>query len=228
MTERKQLEEAIAALEVQRGILGDAVVETALAPLRERLAALDAEPETGVHTAIQPAASRAGERRVVTILFCDVKGSTAMAEQLDPEEWAGIIQRALEYVTEPVRRHGGTVAEVRGDGILAFFGAPVAHEDDPQRSVIAGLEILESIQFFHEQIKRARGLDFNVRVGIHTGLVVVRDIGSEEQVEYTAIGDAVNLAARMEQTARPGTLQISHQTYRLVEQIFDFEPLGEV
>jgi len=228
MTERKQLEEAIAALEVQRGILGDAVVETALAPLRERLAALDAEPETGVHTAIQPAASRAGERRVVTILFCDVKGSTAMAEQLDPEEWAGIIQRALEYVTEPVRRHGGTVAEVRGDGILAFFGAPVAHEDDPQRSVIAGLEILESIQFFHEQIKRARGLDFNVRVGIHTGLVVVRDIGSEEQVEYTAIGDAVNLAARMEQTARPGTLQISDQTYRLVEQIFDVEPLGEV
>ncbi|HEX7976558.1 MAG TPA: adenylate/guanylate cyclase domain-containing protein [Anaerolineales bacterium] len=84
----------------------------------------------------------------VTILFCDVKGSTAMAEQLDPEVWAGIINSALKYLTEPVNRHGGTVAEVRGDGILAFFGTPVSHEYDPQRFVIVGLEILEGIQVF--------------------------------------------------------------------------------
>src|SRR3990172_312064 len=223
MTERKQLEEAIAALEVKRGILGDTIVEKALAPFRERLAELDAESKTSAQTTTQLADSPAGERRVVTILFCDVKGSTAMAEQLDPEVWAGTIHHALEYLTGPVRRHGGTVAEVRGDGILAFFGAPVAHEDDPQRSVITGLEFLEGIQVFHEQIQRERGLDFKVRVGIHTGLVVAGEVGAGQQVEYTAIGDAVNLAARMEQTAQPGTVQISEQTYRLVEQIFDFE-----
>ncbi len=228
MTERKELLEAIAALEGKRGILGEAVVEKALIPLRERLAALDGDSSSGARTAIHPSASHAGERRTVTILFCDVKGSTAMAEQLDPEVWAGIINPALEYLTEPVRRHGGTVAEVRGDGILAFFGAPVAHEDDPQRSVIAGLEILEGIRIFHEQIKQARGLDFNVRVGIHTGLVVAGEAGAGQGGEYTAIGDAVNLAARMEQTARPGTVQISEQTYRLVEQTFECEALGEI
>ncbi|HEX9596033.1 MAG TPA: adenylate/guanylate cyclase domain-containing protein, partial [Anaerolineales bacterium] len=228
MTEREQLEEAIAGLEGKRGILGDAVVEKALAPLRERLAALGPKSRTGVHTAVQPTASLVGERRVVSILFCDVKGSTSMAEQFDPEVWAGIINQALEYLTEPVRRHGGTVAEVRGDGILAFFGAPVAHEDDPQRSVIAGLEILDGIQAYREQLRRERGLDFNVRVGIHTGLVVVGEVGTEGQVEYTAIGDAVNLAARMEQTAWPGTVQISEQTYQLIEQLFECQPLGEL
>jgi len=232
MKEREQLEQAIAALEAQRSVLGDTVVEEALASLREKLAALN-KPTSELFTELGrveagETASLTSERRVVTILFCDVKGSTAMAEQLDPEEWAGIIQRALEYLTEPVRRHGGTVAEVRGDGILAFFGAPVAHEDDPQRSVIAGLEILEGILVFQEQIKRERGLEFQVRVGIHTGLVVAGEVGKGQQVEYTAIGDTVNLAARMEQTARPGTVQISAQTHRLIEHMFECEPLGEI
>ena len=228
MTEREQLEEAIAALEVKREILGNAIVEKALAPLRERLAVLDAEAKPDFHTARQPTSSLSGERRVVTILFCDVKGSTAMAEKLDPEAWAGIINQALEYLTEPVHRHRGMVAEVRGDGILAFFGAPVAHEDDPQRAVLAGLEILEGIRIYHGQVMRESQLDFNVRVGIHTGLVVVGEVGLGEQEGYTAIGDAVNLAARMEQTARPGTVQISAQTYRLVEHIFECEPRGEI
>ncbi|HLF31452.1 MAG TPA: adenylate/guanylate cyclase domain-containing protein, partial [Xanthomonadales bacterium] len=232
MKERKQLEQAIAALEAQRPVLGDTMVEAALQSLREKLTALDelhGEPfaDPG-RDAAREAASFTGERRVVTILFCDVKGSTAMAEQLDPEVWAGIIQPALGYLTEPVSRHRGTVAEVRGDGILAFFGAPVAHEDDPQRAVLAGLEILEGIRAYREQLQRGRGLDFQVRVGIHTGLVVVGGVGTEEQVEYTAIGDTVNLAARMEQTARPGTVQISEQTYKLVEQVFECKPLGEL
>ncbi len=231
MKEREQLEQAIAALEAQRPVLGDSVVEEALTLLREKLAGLNeplGEPfaEPGKVKA-REAASLSGERRVVTILFCDVKGSTAMAEQLDPEEWAGIIQRALEYLTEPVRHHGGTVAQVMGDGILAFFGAPVAHEDDPRRAILAGLEILEGIQAYRAQLERGRGLDFNVRVGIHTGLVV-GGVGTEEQGEYTAIGDAVNLAARMEQTARPGTVQISAQTHRLIEHMFECEPLGEI
>ncbi len=228
MTERDRLEQAIHLLETQRDVLGDAVVETALAPLRAKLTALN-ETLAGPGSVDASAPSPFdGERRPVTILFCDVKGSTAMAEKMDPEEWARTIQRALEYLTEPVRRHDGTVAEVRGDGILAFFGAPLAHEDDPQRAVLAGLEIIEGVHTFQEELQRERKLEFNVRVGIHTGLVVVGEVGTKQQEEYTAFGDTVNLAARMEETAQPGTVQISAETYRLVEQTFDCEPLGEI
>ena len=169
-----------------------------------------------------------GERRIVTALFCDVVGSTSMAEQLDPEEWAEIMNEAFGLLTEPVTRYEGNVARLMGDAILAFFGAPVAHEDDPQRAILAGLDIVEGIGPFREQIKREYGLDFNVRVGINTGPVVAGDVGSAQGGEYTAMGDAVNLAARMEQTAQPGTVQVAGDTYKLVAPLFDFEPLGEI
>ena len=173
-----------------------------------------------------------GERRVVTILFCDVTGSTAMAEQLDPEEWAEIMDEAFDYLTRPIQYYEGRVARLMGDAILAFFGAPVAHEDDPQRAVLAGLEIIAGIQPFCEQIRKEYGLEFNVRVGINTGPVVVGEIGAGQgrdfAGEYTAMGDAVNLAARMEQTAQPGNVQISAFTYRWVAPFFDFEDLGEI
>ncbi|MBI3243398.1 MAG: AAA family ATPase [Chloroflexi bacterium] len=169
-----------------------------------------------------------GERRIVTVLFCDVKGSTAMAEKLDPEEWAEIMNGAFERLISPVYRYEGTVARLMGDAILAFFGAPIAHEDDPQRAVLAGLDIVEGIQPYREQIKRERGLDFNVRVGINTGLVVVGEVGSDLRVEYTVMGDAVNLAARMEQTAQPGTVQISGHTHKLIAPLFEFESLGGI
>lgn len=168
------------------------------------------------------------ERRIVTILFCDVKGSTAAAESMDPEEWAEIMSAAFEHLIPPVYRYEGTLARLMGDAILAFFGAPIAHEDDPQRAVLAAVEILESIQPFCEQLKRERGLDFAVRVGINTGLVVVGEVGSDLRVEYTAMGDAVNLASRMEQTAEPGTVQISANTHRLIAPLFEFESLGGI
>jgi class 3 adenylate cyclase/tetratricopeptide (TPR) repeat protein len=229
VTERDQLEKAIALLEAQRDELGDAVVEAALGPLRARLTALSRQRnEPLVEDNAHSTSPFDGERRTVTILFCDVKGSTAMAEKLDPEEWARVIQSAMGYLIEPVHRQDGTVAEVRGDGILAFFGAPLAHEDDPQRAVLAGLEIVASIRTFQEQLQRERTLDFDVRVGIHTGLVVVGEVGRELQIEYAAYGDAINLAARMEQTAQPGTVQISAQTYQLVRQAFTCEALGEI
>ena len=164
-----------------------------------------------------------GERRTVTVLFCDVAGSTAMAEQLDPEEWAEIMNDAFHYLTGPIERYEGTVARLMGDGILAFFGAPVAHEDDPQRAVLAGLDIVQGIGTFREEITREYGLDFNVRVGINTGPVVVGEVGSEFAGEYTAMGDAVNLASRMEQFAEPGTVQVAENTYALIEPLFDFE-----
>ena len=170
--------------------------------------------------------SMQGERRTVTVLFCDVAGSTAMAEQLDPEEWAEIMNDAFQYLTGPIERYEGTVARLMGDAILAFFGAPVAHEDDPQRAVLARLDIVEGVGTFREEITRVYGLDFNVRVGINTGPVVVGEVGSDFAGEYTAMGDAVNLASRMEQSAEPGTVQITEDTYRLIAPLFEFEDLG--
>ncbi len=185
-------------------------------------AKLDAVRDTGPRRSVEP------ERRIVTVLFCDVKGSTALADQLDPEDWAAIMNDAFTYLITPVYRYEGTLARLLGDAILAFFGAPIAHEDDPQRAVLAGLEIIEGIQEFRERMRRERGLEFNVRVGINTGLVVVGDLGSDLRVEYTAMGDAVNLASRMETTAEPGTVQISESTYRAVARLFEIDALGSI
>jgi class 3 adenylate cyclase/tetratricopeptide (TPR) repeat protein len=172
--------------------------------------------------------SMAGERRIVTVLFCDVKGSTSLAEMLDPEEWAAIMNGAFKHLIEPVYRYEGTLARLMGDAILAFFGAPIAHEDDPQRAVLAGLGIVEGMKEYREHIKRQYSFDLNVRVGINTGLVVVGEVGSDLRVEYTAMGDAVNLASRMEQSAEPDTVRISGNTYKSVANLFQFKPLGEI
>jgi len=142
-----------------------------------------------------------GERRVVTMLFCDVNGSTAMAETMDPEEWTEIMNGAFERLIAPVYRYEGTLARLMGDAIFAFFGAPIAHEDDPQRAVGAGLDIISGIASYKEDVRARHGLDLDVRVGIHTGPVMVGQVGSDLRLEYTAMGDAVNVAARMEQTA---------------------------
>ena len=167
-----------------------------------------------------------GERRTVTMLFSDVQGSTAAAEQLDPEEWAEIMNGAFEHLIAPVYRYEGTLARIMGDAILGFFGAPISHEDDPERAVLAGLEILEGTEGYATEVRERYGVDFGVRVGINTGLVVVGEVGSDLHVEYTAMGDAVNLAARMEQTAEVGTIQITGNTQKLIAPLFDFEPLG--
>ena len=169
-----------------------------------------------------------GERRIVTMLFCDVEGSTAAAEQLDPEEWAEIMNGAFEHLIAPVYRYEGTLARLMGDAILAFFGAPIGHEDDPRRAVLAGLDIIEGIAPYREEVKKRWGMDFNVRVGINTGLVVVGEVGSDLRVEYTALGDAVNLASRMEQTAEAGTVQITDNTQRLIATLFEFEDIGGI
>jgi class 3 adenylate cyclase/tetratricopeptide (TPR) repeat protein len=169
-----------------------------------------------------------GERRVVTILFCDVKDSTDAAGRLDPEDWTEIMNGAFEYMIRAVYKYEGTIARLLGDAVLAFFGAPLAHEDDPQRAVLAGLDIVSSIDPYCEQMQRRWGIGFNVRVGINTGLVVVGAVGSDLRVEYTALGDAINLAARMEQTSTPGTVQIAHETYKLVKSQFDVEELGRI
>ncbi|HJS28162.1 MAG TPA: adenylate/guanylate cyclase domain-containing protein [Anaerolineales bacterium] len=177
-----------------------------------------------------------GQRRLATILFCDIKGSTPLAEQIDPEDWAELIQGAFGVIIPAIRRYEGTVARLMGDAILAFFGAPVAHEDDPYRAVRASLDIQRDYRPYYEQISaglRQRGIvmdesDFDVRIGIHTGLVVLGEVGVAGSVEYTAIGDAANTAHRMQETARPGTIQVSEETYREVAPYIQAEPLGGI
>ncbi len=170
-----------------------------------------------------------GERRVVTILFSDIKGSTSIAENLDPEEVLEIMNGAFEILIEPITRYEGTLARLMGDAILAFFGAPIAHEDDPDRACRAALDILEGAKIFGERLDREKGIKgFNVRVGINTGLVVVAEVGADLRVEYTAMGDAVNLAARMEASADPGTILISEETYKLINNKFVTDDLGPI
>jgi class 3 adenylate cyclase/tetratricopeptide (TPR) repeat protein len=169
------------------------------------------------------------ERRVVTILFSDVKGSTLMAKDLDPEDWTEIMEGAFEFLIEPVYRYEGTLVQLMGDAVLAFFGAPTAHEDDPERACRAALEILEGAKRYAARLQEERGIrGFDVRVGINTGLVVVGEVGSDLQVEYTAMGDAVNLAARMEGAAEPGTALITEETHKLVAPLFETQALGSI
>ena len=226
MSEREDLEQAIATVEAQRATLGDTSVDAVLEGLRQKLVGMTAAQSQSLPLTTERTSG--GERRIVTVLFCDVTGSTALAEKMDPESWAEIMDQAFDYLTEPIDRFDGTVARLMGDAILAFFGAPKAHEDDPQRAVQAGLAILKNIQPFREKLRRDRGLEFNVRVGINTGLVVTGRVGSGLHEEYTALGDAANLAARMEQTAEPGTIQITEKTFRLVSSQFECVLLGEI
>ena len=167
-----------------------------------------------------------GERRVVTVLFCDVRGSTTMAEALDPEDWSEIMDGAFRFLTEPVTRYDGTVARLMGDALLAYFGAPTAHEDDPERAILAALDMHDAVPAYRERLRRERGIgEFDIRVGINTGLAVVGDVGGAG-IEYSAMGDAVNVAARLQSAAAPGEIVVGDATRKRVEGLFEFAPLG--
>ncbi len=172
-------------------------------------------------------ASVAGERKPVTILFTDIVGSTSLAERLDPEEWKEIVSGAHQRVGEAIYRYEGTIAQLLGDGVLAFFGAPITHEDDPIRAVRAGLDIQHAIGEYARELKGYVD-DFQLRVGINTGTVVVGSVGNDMHMEYLAIGDAVNLAARLQSEAKPGHVLISDATAKRVKAAFELNGLGEI
>lgn len=172
--------------------------------------------------------SMEGERRTVTMLFADIQGSTSAAERLDPEDWAEIMNGAFEHLIAPIYRYEGTLAQLRGDAVLAFFGAPIAHEDDPVRALRAGLEMVEAMAGYSHEVEAKWGFPTHVRVGVNTGLVVVGAMGSDLRVEYTALGDAINVAARMEQTADPDTVRVTERTISLTGGVFETEELGGV
>ena len=172
------------------------------------------------------AAHLAGERKIVTCLFADVVGSTTLAERFDPEDWTNIMNRAFDRISPTIYRYEGTIARLLGDAILAFFGAPVAHEDDPARAVRAALDLLEAVRRYADEARPRHNIEFQMRVGLNTGPVVVGDVGSNLKFEYTAMGDAVNLAARMQSAARPMSALISENTYRFIAPVFDCADLG--
>ncbi len=175
---------------------------------REKLAALQA----------QLAPTSTEERRLITILFTDIVGSTALAERLDPEEWRKIVAKLHETVGNAISQHHGTVAQYLGDGLLAFFGAQGSHEQDPENAIRAALEAQTAVA------KLDRANPIRIRIGIHTGLVIVGELGAELHKEFSATGDAMNLAARLQSAAPPGGILISDDTYRYVRGVFDVTP----
>jgi class 3 adenylate cyclase len=171
--------------------------------------------------AVTPARAATSERRPLTILFADIAGSTTIAEKLDPEDWTVLVQQAFDRLNTIASRYGGTVARLMGDGVLVFFGAPVAHEDDPERAVRCGLDMVREIEGLGGPAHAEHSVPLQVRVGINTGPVVVGMVGSDVAREYTAMGDAVNIAARMQASAPPGGVMITAATYKFIAPLVD-------
>ncbi len=168
-----------------------------------------------------------GERKTVTALFADIKGSTELEQDLDPEEARAIVDPALKLMIDAVRRYDGYIVQSTGDGIFALFGAPVAHEDHPQRALYAALRMQEELKRYSARLREAGNLPIEARVGVNTGEVVVRLIATGDgHTEYTPIGHTTNLASRMQALAPTGSIAISEQTRKLVEGYFALKPLG--
>ena len=169
------------------------------------------------------------ERRIVTIMFVDIVGSTSLSESRDPEEVIDIINSAFKIICRPIQNHDGTIARFMGDGLLCFFGAPESHEDDPVRACSAALDIISGICSYSKTLINKFGVDdFSVRIGINTDLVVVGEVGTDFRVEYTAMGDGVNIAARLEQKAEPNSVLISDKTKKFIESKFSVSSLGDI
>ena len=167
------------------------------------------------------------ERRVVTAMFADLVGSTALAERLDPEDAKVIVNDAVTRAIAAVEAFGGTVKDLAGDGVLSLFGAPTAHEDDAERAVRAALRVIQEISAYADEVERAFGVSgFGVRVGVDTGPVVVGQIGAGSRVEYGALGDAVNTAARLQALAEPGHVVIGARTASEAGERLETAPLG--
>jgi class 3 adenylate cyclase len=177
--------------------------------------------------AMEARGSTDGERKTVTVLFADIKGSTALIEDLDPEDARSIIDPALKLMMEAVHRYEGYVAQSMGDGILALFGAPLAHEDHAQRALYAALRMQEESGRFAEKLRLEKGTNVQIRVGINTGEVVVRSIRKDDlHTDYVPIGHSTNVASRMESLANPGSIVVSEYTHKLTEGYFEFKSLG--
>lgn len=208
MNERQQLEQAIAELEAQRPTLGDAVVDASIAALREKLSRLTT-----------PAPTMEGERKLVTILFADISGFTELSEQLGPEQVRGIMNACFDRLVTVIERYEGTVDKFVGDAVMALFGAPTAHENDPERALRGALDIMAALEAFNAE----QGTHLGLHIGVNTGLVIAGGIGPPGQQQYSVVGDAVNLAARLEDLSERGEILVGPNTYRLTAPLFVFQ-----
>jgi len=182
-----------------------------------------AEPQATRHPTLE------GERRVATIILADVHGSTNLLESLGSETWVDIMNRMFQLLEVAIYRFGGVVDQFRGDGLVAFFGTEVAHEDDPERGVLAAMAMQRAIAPYAAELAAQEDIHLSLRVGVNTGEVIVASVGDDRTYsENTAMGEAIALAARMEQAAEPGTVLVSENTYRQVAQRFEWIPLGEI
>jgi class 3 adenylate cyclase/tetratricopeptide (TPR) repeat protein len=194
-----------------------------------------AEPAFASRQAFMPAeladklragsADMEGERKLITVLFADVAGYTALSERLDPEEMRTLMRRAFDAMLKAIHQFEGTVAQLQGDGLLALFGAPIAHEDHATRAILAGLALQEGLAPLQLELGE-RDIDFRVRVGVHSGLVVFGRIGTDLEFTFQAVGDTVNTASRVQGLAEPGSVVASEATHRLAEGYFVFDDLG--
>jgi class 3 adenylate cyclase len=189
------------------------------APQEDAPAHVDAPPDTsGLPEA---------ERRQLTVLFCDLVDSTRLARQLDPEDWRNVVRAYQQACAAVIQRFDGYIAQYLGDGLLVYFGYPQAHEDDAQRAGHAGLGLLEAMEPLNARLAQERGMRLAVRVGIHTGPVVVGAMGGGGRQEQLALGDTPNLAARLQGLAAPNTVVVSAATLGLIEGFFTCQALGE-
>ncbi len=169
-----------------------------------------------------------GERKQVTVLFADLKGSMELLADRDPEDARKLLDPVLERMMDAVHRYEGTVNQVMGDGIMALFGAPLAHEDHAVRACYAALAMQTAIHRYTEEVRRAQGIEVQIRVGLNSGEVVVRAISNDLHMDYTAVGQTTHLASRMEQLATPGTVRLTGDTLRLAEGFVTASSLGPI
>ena len=205
---------------------GQAVGDAGTAPTSPR-----PETYTPKHLADRILTSKAaleGERKQVTVLFADLKGSMELLADRDPEDARKLLDPVLERMMEAVHHYEGTVNQVMGDGIMALFGAPLAHEDHAVRACYAALRMQDAVRRYSEELRRGQGVEVQIRVGVNSGDVVVRSIGSDLRMDYSAVGQTTNLAARMEQLAAPGSIRLAPTTVDLAEGLIHVTPLGPV
>jgi class 3 adenylate cyclase len=204
-----------------------ATLEAASKPIDslKQTARQDDQDAQALHPPVESRAPEA-ERRQLTVLFCDLVDSTVLASQLDPEEWRSVVRAYQDTCAKVIARYEGHIAQYLGDGLLVYFGYPSAHEDDAQRAVRAGLSVVEAMGQRNLRLTQERGVSLAVRLGIHTGLVVVGDVGGGTRQEQLALGETPNLAARLQGMAAPDTLVISAATFQLLGGFFACQPLG--
>jgi class 3 adenylate cyclase/tetratricopeptide (TPR) repeat protein len=169
-----------------------------------------------------------GEHKLVTVLFADVANFTGISESLEPEDVHQIMDGCFKILMDEIHKYEGTINQFTGDGVMALFGAPLSHEDHGQRACFASLAIQAAMRTYGENIKSQHGVDFNMRIGLNSGSVVVGAIGDDLRMDYTAIGDTTNLAARMESMAKPGGILVTRNTFKLIKEYFELNSLGEV